>query len=337
MENKKDQCLKTAADCFVTVNAHNAVSENTTTSTSAANCFAPISVNSFAGSAERPTNGTPSADDSHDEKWLYHYMLGKVAEKRKEQPDAVIAHYIESAKCLYEHNASFPFKISHSNPQHLSVEALEVYYRITALIVKYLEQHATVSRTVGRLFIRVLREVNSSPFALNQAKIDGHSINALKRKISIANDAAMAKRDKIEEVASVEQTDTCEQQTKESTITIDSSNDMIVDETKDKDEDKSPPKAIEISTAPNVDLVKTADPIPPAGTSTEENLSPSRRGSQESNITATTTGTATTATTTTGTSDTSSSSSSDSSSDTVSSDDSDDDSTEEDTKVITAK
>lgn len=100
-------------------------------------------------------------------------MLGKVAEKRKEQPDAIIAHYIESAKCLYEHNASYPFKISHSAPQHLSVEALEVYYRITASIVKYLEQHATVSRAVGRLFIRVLREVNASPFALNQAKIDG--------------------------------------------------------------------------------------------------------------------------------------------------------------------
>lgn len=88
------------------------------------------------------------------------------------------------------------------------------------------------------------------------------------------------------------------------------------------------------------DHLKVAEPVPPpAGHSVEENLSPSRRGSQESNMTTTTNGTtATTATTTTGTSDTSSSSSSDSSSsETVSSDDSDDDSTEEDTKVFTKK
>lgn len=85
------------------------------------------------------------------------------------------------------------------------------------------------------------------------------------------------------------------------------------------------------------ELLKTNEPgQAPAGNTVEENLSPSRRGSQESNMTTTTNGTtATTGTTTTGTSDTSSSSSSDSSSsDTVSSDDSDDDSTEEDTKVF---
>lgn len=148
----------------------------------------PAGAAAAAADANGPVAGpgspaaAPAADESHDEQWLYHYMLGKVAEKRKEPPDAVIAHYVESARCLYEHNASYPFKISHGNPQHLSVEALEVYYRITACVVKYLEHNAVIRRATGRMFARVLREVNGSPFALNQAKIDDQSIYALKRK-----------------------------------------------------------------------------------------------------------------------------------------------------------
>lgn len=147
MEEKKEQCLKIASDCFTTVDQSTNLS--------------------------RVGAGEADVDDSHDEKWLYHYMLGKIAEKRKELPDVFIGHYIQSAKYLYEHNASYPFKISHSDPQNLSVEALEVYYRITSSIIKYIEQHSTITRAVGRMFIRILKEVNASPFALNQAKIDG--------------------------------------------------------------------------------------------------------------------------------------------------------------------
>lgn len=148
MEEKKEQCLKIASDCFTTVDQTTNATRN----------------NASAG----------DDDDAHDEKWLYHYMLGKIAEKRKEMPEVFIDHYIKSAKFLYEHNASYPFKISHSNPQNLSVEALEVYYRITSSIIKHIEQHSTITKAVGRLFIRILKEVNASPFAINKAKIDGN-------------------------------------------------------------------------------------------------------------------------------------------------------------------
>lgn len=33
--------------------------------------------------------------DSHDEKWLHHYMLGKIAEKRKEHPKVYLDHYVQ--------------------------------------------------------------------------------------------------------------------------------------------------------------------------------------------------------------------------------------------------
>ena len=137
IEEKKEQCLKIASNCFNTVEM------------------------------------STELDDSHDEKWLYQYMLGKIAEKRKESPDILLTHYIKSAKYLYENNASYPFKISHSNPRNLSIEALEIYYRITASIVKYIEQHSELTKDICKLFTRTLKEVNASAFAMNQAKIDG--------------------------------------------------------------------------------------------------------------------------------------------------------------------
>lgn len=141
MEKKKDECLMAANNSFNTV--------------------------------EEFVHRTDADDDQdHDEKWLYHYMLGKIAEKRKDLPSVFLDHYKKSAKCLYENNASYPFRINHSNPPNLSIEALEVYYRITSSIVKYLEQNSVVKKAVGKLFLKVLKEVGNSPFALNQAKID---------------------------------------------------------------------------------------------------------------------------------------------------------------------
>lgn len=149
LEEKKEQCLKRAFDCFTTV--------------------------------DQSTDSVPNAEaenrrtieDNHDEKWLYHYMLGKVAEKRKDLPANVIGHYLQSAQFLYEHNATYPFKISFTNPQNLSLEALEIFYRITVSIIKYVEQHAVITRGVGKYFLKVLKDLSASPFALSQAKING--------------------------------------------------------------------------------------------------------------------------------------------------------------------
>lgn len=146
MEQRKEQCIHIAHKCFDTI--HKELSNE----------------DALVEDLE---------EGQHDERWLYQYMLGKISEKRKDPPSVYLTHYLESAKCLYENNATYPFKINHSNPQNLSIEALEIYYRITASIIKYIEQHSVVQRDVGRLFTRILKEIASSPFALNQAKIDG--------------------------------------------------------------------------------------------------------------------------------------------------------------------
>ncbi|GLV33874.1 hypothetical protein CBL_11242 [Carabus blaptoides fortunei] len=102
----------------------------------------------------------------HDERWLHHYMLGKIAEKKKQDPTVYLEHYNKAAVLLYENKATYPLKINYSNPQNLSVEALEIHYRIHASILKYLELHEDkpISRSVGRIFQKYLRECENGPF-----------------------------------------------------------------------------------------------------------------------------------------------------------------------------
>jgi len=49
-----------------------------------------------------------------------------------------IAHYHQAAVLLEEASAAYPPKISYNSPPHLSVEALEIYYRIHSNILKTL-------------------------------------------------------------------------------------------------------------------------------------------------------------------------------------------------------
>lgn len=76
-----------------------------------------------------------------DERWLFHYMMGKIAEKSQADPKTYLDHYMQSASLLHENKCQYPEKINYNNPQHLSLEALEVHYRINASILKYLEAH----------------------------------------------------------------------------------------------------------------------------------------------------------------------------------------------------
>lgn len=161
LEEKKEECLRVAYDCFITVDESKI----------------PALLNGEVDGVIK------IEEDSHDEKWLYHYMLGKVAEKRKEPTNVVIDHYLKSAQYLYEHNATYPFKIVFTNPQNLSLEALEIFYRATAAIIKYVEQHSTITRGIGKYFIKVLKQLSTSPFAMSQAKINGSNFSILNSKL----------------------------------------------------------------------------------------------------------------------------------------------------------
>lgn len=62
---------------------------------------------------------------------------------------------------MHENNATYPEKISFNSPQHLSLEALELHYRMNASILKYLELHEgkELSHSIGALFKKSLDDL----------------------------------------------------------------------------------------------------------------------------------------------------------------------------------
>lgn len=117
----------------------------------------------------------PDQSDA-DERWLQHYILAKIAEKHQKEPSEYLEHYYKAAKLLEENNASYPERINYNNPQHLSLEALEVFYRINASVLKYLELHEgkDISLALGKTFKRYLDLVTLSKTAAkgSEVKVD---------------------------------------------------------------------------------------------------------------------------------------------------------------------
>ncbi|CAL8347299.1 unnamed protein product [Lota lota] len=106
--------------------------------------------------------------DSDEEEWLIHYMLGKMAEKRKQPPKEYLQLYKKAAHYLHEEAARYPRKIHYHNPPDLAMEALELYFRMSATILKLLE--AGAADLDHQLFFSVLVEGAMGPFARGEEK-----------------------------------------------------------------------------------------------------------------------------------------------------------------------
>lgn len=290
IEERKDKFLNLSLKCFLEVTE---------------------AVNDLNG------NKNQESDDNHDDKWYFHFMLGKIAEKKKEQPMKYLNHYQKAAKYLYDDNATYPIKINHGNPPHLAIESLEVFYRISACIMKYLEQHSTINKPTAKLFMRVLREVSTSPFAFNRAKINKGNINAMKHKLSTAaTESVPTKQIKITEETSgaateskideIEVKEEPKMETEENTLSIESRIPLSFptdgDGLHNIAKEENAPVKLETS------VIAEASTQPVINPMTAESGKSSRRGSQESAVTTN----ATTSSPTSSSSDSSADSSSDS-------------------------
>lgn len=164
-----------------------------------------------------------SYDSDNEESWLLYYMLGKVAEKRNNPPSVYLKFYLQGIKNLQEAGAIYPSKINYSNSSTLSIEVLELHYRLHASILKYIEQHENtpIPASIGKVFTHCIEEWEQSPYmrkrkkdnvpnAENDNKADDapatqthHAANILKRSISDAGeeDNREAKRLKLESAA----------------------------------------------------------------------------------------------------------------------------------------
>nr|XP_020446280.1 calcineurin-binding protein cabin-1 isoform X3 [Monopterus albus] len=106
--------------------------------------------------------------DSDEEEWLIHYMLGKIAEKRKLPPVEYLQLYKKAAHYLHEEAARYPRKIHYHNPPDLAMEALELHFRLSATILKLLE--AAEPDLDHELLFSLLVEAATGPFARGEEK-----------------------------------------------------------------------------------------------------------------------------------------------------------------------
>uniref|UniRef100_A0A8C2V7F6 Calcineurin-binding protein cabin-1 n=1 Tax=Chinchilla lanigera TaxID=34839 RepID=A0A8C2V7F6_CHILA len=130
MEGRRDSMLETARHCF----------------TSAAHC----------------------EGDGDEEEWLIHYMLGKVAEKQQQPPAVYLLHYRQAGHYLHEEAARYPKKIHYHNPPELAMEALEVYFRLHASILKLLGKPD--SGVSAEVLLNFMKEAAEGPFARGEEK-----------------------------------------------------------------------------------------------------------------------------------------------------------------------
>lgn len=125
-----------------------------------------------------------------DERWLHHYMLGKIAEKRARPFDEYVGCYQKAAQLLEESSAAYPKRISYNTPGHLSVEALEIYYRIHSNCLKVLmtQEGKQIDIELCRTVARQLEIASKGAFASfgkkPEAKQDGCEKETVKRKAS---------------------------------------------------------------------------------------------------------------------------------------------------------
>ncbi|XP_067083955.1 calcineurin-binding protein cabin-1 [Osmerus mordax] len=110
--------------------------------------------------------------DSDEEEWLIHYMLGKIAEKRKQPPREYLHLYKRAAHYLHEEAARYPRKIHYHNPPDLAMEALELHFRLGASILKLLEagEAEGEAELEHELLFTLLAEAAAGPFARGAEK-----------------------------------------------------------------------------------------------------------------------------------------------------------------------
>ncbi|XP_075424588.1 calcineurin-binding protein cabin-1 isoform X2 [Ascaphus truei] len=114
------------------------------------------------------TSASRCDGDGDEEEWLIHYMLGKIAEKQKQPPEMYLQHYKQAGHYLHEEAARYPKKIHYHNPPELAMEALEVYFRLHASVLKLL---ATPDHGLdAKILFTFMKDASEGPFARGEEK-----------------------------------------------------------------------------------------------------------------------------------------------------------------------
>lgn len=104
---------------------------------------------------------------------------------------------------LFENKATYPLKINLTTPQHLSIEALEIHYRIHASILKYLELHEgkPISRATGKVFQKYLKESDNGLFSNPTNLLESDQIPEVgTKRLAIEDETLSIKRRKLSDL-----------------------------------------------------------------------------------------------------------------------------------------
>ena len=71
-----------------------------------------------------------------DERWLLLFMMGKIKEKQGVKLSECLSSYIQSINFLKNNEVVLPRRVNYNSPPDFAIEALEVYFRIHASILK---------------------------------------------------------------------------------------------------------------------------------------------------------------------------------------------------------
>ncbi|OQR70640.1 calcineurin-binding protein cabin-1-like [Tropilaelaps mercedesae] len=114
----------------------------------------------------------------NDELWLCHYMLSKVTHKMGEPLEVYMEHISRAAHNLYELEARYPKKVIYQTPAYLSIEALEMHYKVHAFAAKFLirNQQRQISPAELQILERHLREASEGHFARHRERLKEASV-----------------------------------------------------------------------------------------------------------------------------------------------------------------
>ncbi|XP_063171973.1 calcineurin-binding protein cabin-1-like isoform X2 [Candoia aspera] len=132
------------------------------------------------------TSASHCEGDGDEEEWLIHYMLGKIAEKQKQPPGVYLFHYKQAGHFLHEEAARYPKKIHYHNPPELAMEALEVYFRLHASILKLVGKPDTGAD--AELLVTFMKEAAEGPFARGEEKEKNTPKISEKEKLCMVDD-----------------------------------------------------------------------------------------------------------------------------------------------------
>ena len=114
-------------------------------------------------STQKEVQGSLNTDNEHDERWLSYLMKGKLLEKKKQSLLSTLEEYVKALQNLVGQGASVPRKINFNSPPDLTLELLEVYYRIHASVLKLELKQEDKSMSLAELqkIRKILQDVES--------------------------------------------------------------------------------------------------------------------------------------------------------------------------------